>query len=624
MHLLLRTDRRYLPPEAVSRKLRVDIHAPGPENLRSRPPIRLGLVLDRSASMAGSKLELTLKAALNALRTLRPTDGFCLVTYNDGVTIECQLSVASPAALAHAESAIGKTMAAGNTNLSGGWLTGCAELGAGLSEGTVARCFLLTDGLANKGITQVTELERHARELRRRGVTTSTLGVGADFDERLLRSLADAGGGRFYFASESTKVAEIFATEVGDALTVVARDVLLRVRAGNGVRITSVNGDPSEAEGDVAVFDIGSLTAGQVCTRVLTLDFPGGALGTSESVEVSVADRDGVLGSARGETSWRRIAASDCALEVPEAEVTREAASLQAARATDRALELHVKGEMQQAASLLVEEAKRLREESAGDPAIAAMADRLTEDSTQYSNLMQPIFVKKRFYEGYELLKGRKVRAVTPSSGTSVPSPVPRRTLVMRSVDPILARDVLDAHAALRSDAAAFGIDLVAETHPATRSPESLCLSLLEERALVEAIAKAPFTTIAVTASGHWDNWYSHWHPDHRVALVSLFGWGAMSRVRPSAMIAYETILHGLRVVSDSYEPANLLHAETRGCLFDLCAQKPDVEIKLQAGHVCDECRRKLASYRISEPLVARLWSAVLQLAHSPPTNAVS
>ena len=65
------------------------------------------------------------------------------------------------------------------------------------SEG-VNRTLLLTDGLANVGITDVAELTHHASELRARGVSTSTFGVGNDFNEELLQGMAQAGGGHFY------------------------------------------------------------------------------------------------------------------------------------------------------------------------------------------------------------------------------------------------------------------------------------------------------------------------------------------------------------------------------------------------------------------------------------------
>ena len=98
-----------------------------------------------------------------------------------------------------------KLDARGSTNLSGGWLSGCQQLAAASSrddEIRLRRAILLTDGMANAGITDSVELARHAGELRSRGIATTTLGIGHDFDEFLLAEMAEAGGGNFeYLAS---------------------------------------------------------------------------------------------------------------------------------------------------------------------------------------------------------------------------------------------------------------------------------------------------------------------------------------------------------------------------------------------------------------------------------------
>src|SRR5205823_5116603 len=93
--------------------------------------------------------------------------------------------------------AIGAIETGGSTNLSGGWLAGCQQAAEQQREGQLDRVLLLTDGLANVGIVDPSELCRHAAELRRRGIVASTLGIGHDFNEELLEAMARNGGGRF-------------------------------------------------------------------------------------------------------------------------------------------------------------------------------------------------------------------------------------------------------------------------------------------------------------------------------------------------------------------------------------------------------------------------------------------
>lgn len=132
---------------------------------------------------------------------------------------------------AAAEEALRRIEARGTTDLGGGWLLGCEQVAAALQEGDVARCLLMTDGLANVGIVDPAELVRHARELAARGIATTTFGVGRDFNEVLLHEMAQNGSGNFYFIENATQIEDFVASEVGEALEVVAQDVALHVNA---------------------------------------------------------------------------------------------------------------------------------------------------------------------------------------------------------------------------------------------------------------------------------------------------------------------------------------------------------------------------------------------------------
>ena len=111
------------------------------------------------------------------------------------------------------------------TFLSGGWLKGCAEVAEAVGEGTLNRVLLLTDGLANQGITDLEELGRHASELASRGVPTSTFGVGLDYNEHLLEHVANQGGGQYYYIDHPQKIPAIFEQELKEIAAVTASNV---------------------------------------------------------------------------------------------------------------------------------------------------------------------------------------------------------------------------------------------------------------------------------------------------------------------------------------------------------------------------------------------------------------
>jgi Ca-activated chloride channel family protein len=92
---------------------------------KERPPLHLALVVDRSGSMAGDKLETTKRCAAFLVERLAPTDEFALVAYDDQVTLAAPLG---PAKRPELLPLIASIPPGGQTNLSGGWLKGMEVL----------------------------------------------------------------------------------------------------------------------------------------------------------------------------------------------------------------------------------------------------------------------------------------------------------------------------------------------------------------------------------------------------------------------------------------------------------------------------------------------------------------
>src|SRR4051794_28150880 len=197
-------DRRLLPTAGGRRFLRLMLRAPQApsQGTAERKPLNLAFVLDRSGSMEGEKLELVKRAVAFGVNQLAPDDRAAVVIYDDQVQTLAPSARMTGDAKTQVALALRRVRSGGSTALGEGWLTGCrlaAAAGTELGGRWLTRTLLLTDGLANVGITDPHELIGHATELRRRGVTTTAFGVGADFDEQLLRGMAEAGGGNFYF-----------------------------------------------------------------------------------------------------------------------------------------------------------------------------------------------------------------------------------------------------------------------------------------------------------------------------------------------------------------------------------------------------------------------------------------
>jgi Ca-activated chloride channel homolog len=411
--LSVRPDRRLIRPNAHSKRfLLARIAAPRATTERARASVNLAIVLDRSGSMSGPKLDVARAAVVEAINRLQPDDRFSVVVYDDVVEVVIESTNASPEARRGALDRLRTVMARGSTNLGEGWLRGCEQVAAHLADRGVNRCLLLTDGLANVGITDAAELATHAAELRARGVSTSTFGVGSDFDERLLQELADAGGGHFYYIADAPQIRDAITSEVGETLEIVARDVALEVTARDDVRIEPISPYRATAGGGRTVVALGDLASEQVVEVVLRLSFPYGTAGRETGAIVALTDRDGVFGAGAGSTDPVRLTwayADDPAndRQARDLEVDRAVARQFAARARQEALQRNRNGDFEGARRVLDGTRARIEGYAGDDPAMRSLLGTLAEEEVVYAAPMAEPSRKRLHFASANLLRSR-------------------------------------------------------------------------------------------------------------------------------------------------------------------------------------------------------------------------
>lgn len=157
---------------------------------------------------------------------------------------------------------------------------GCDEVARFVDSETVSRVLLLTDGLANHGITNREELARHASELRQRGVSTSTFGVGADFDERLLRNMAHGGGGNFYFLENALQIPDLMTSELGEALEVVMSRAVVEIEIPRGGDAEVLHRFRSSIGDNMLRVELGDVVSAQEVEVLVRVNFPCGEEGS--------------------------------------------------------------------------------------------------------------------------------------------------------------------------------------------------------------------------------------------------------------------------------------------------------------------------------------------------------
>lgn len=380
-------------------------NAPEAKLRTTRIPANVALVLDRSGSMSGDKIHLARLAVERAIGLLRPEDHFALVVYDDKVDVLTESTQATPDAKRRALDLIARIDARASTDLFSGWMRGCEQVAMRASPQTINRVLLLTDGLANHGVTAREEIVRHSAELFDRGVQTSTFGLGADFDERLLQEQADAAGGHFYFIESAAQIADLLAGELGEALEVTVRRAVLEVRLPVGVRGEALNRFRSRVEPVSATrqlrtlrVELGDLVSGQEISAALKLELPAGDLADRIDVEVVITDGDGVACAAPERVSWTFASREENDAQPRERRVDRQVAGVYAARARALATECNRHGDYAQAREVLTETARRIREYAGRDAVLNQIADELLRDTERYAERPMPAMEMKASY----------------------------------------------------------------------------------------------------------------------------------------------------------------------------------------------------------------------------------
>jgi len=116
-------DRKLIRRDGSSnRYVSLNIQAPIAERETERPPVNIALVIDRSGSMNGKKIERAAEAACYVINQLKETDRFSVVAYDDEVDVIMPSTLANKDTRQDAVNRINKVHPGRTTNLFDGWM----------------------------------------------------------------------------------------------------------------------------------------------------------------------------------------------------------------------------------------------------------------------------------------------------------------------------------------------------------------------------------------------------------------------------------------------------------------------------------------------------------------------
>lgn len=268
----------------------VDVHTK--EKLRdSRQRLNLALVIDRSTSMRGTRMHNVKMAVNDLVDSLHPNDQLALVTFSDRAEV---IQTSDTVRSRHSyRSAIASMTAAGGTEIYQGLSLGIKQVQRLKSDNKINHVILLTDGRTYGDEALAIRAARRAGD---EGIGISTFGIGEDWNDIFLDSVARYGGGVSYYIDSPSKVREILKSEIKGLTKLVLRRTNLLVNAvpyvelRNAFRVSPHMEILPVEEGQL--IKIGDLSGQNTLTLVLELVINHDEIGRKRILKLALTGRD--------------------------------------------------------------------------------------------------------------------------------------------------------------------------------------------------------------------------------------------------------------------------------------------------------------------------------------------
>jgi len=269
------------------RQVLFNVITSGQQEQLARPPLNLAVVLDRSGSMSGGKLANAKEASKMVLKNLAKDDVFHLVVYDTTVEVVCEnMTSASVQEVCKRIDAITDRDC---TNLYAGLEKGVELVKAHHRPGLAKRVFLLSDGLANEGKSAHSDINALAKTAFESQVSIDTFGIGDDFDEKLMKSIAEYGRGAFYYLKDPSVIQTLVGSALQGLLKLFAIDASLTLRGVGDAVLTKVYSVSSDLSAPVSLGDIHQNNLRQVVCEVTATPPPARADGPTEALHYTLS-----------------------------------------------------------------------------------------------------------------------------------------------------------------------------------------------------------------------------------------------------------------------------------------------------------------------------------------------
>lgn len=376
----------------------------------SRKPVALQGVIDCSGSMNGSKIEYVRKTLMVLVDHLTENDYLGLTAYSDSVWEICPSTKCDKSGKQKIKESIKKEVKAiSSTNLSGGFIEGFEVLKSkDFGDQCLQRILLLTDGMANSGITgheNIVNLVKRTLE-KNSNISLSTFGYGSgdenrcDFDPEILSSMAKTGKGNYHHISSPDKVPGALGTEIGGLLSCVAQNIKVSLHLNDDIKVLDVLNDfDVKTKDNVTTITIDDIYAEEEKAIVVNLKIPSFGKSIDRSVkmlDVEVSYLDVVMTETKNIKEPIKLSFVKSGEESKTANklVEKEIVLLAAATAQEKANDLADKGDHDGAIDAIEKGIEAIKDCS------SYLKDKILQDLADSLNTLKPRYLRETYGSG--------------------------------------------------------------------------------------------------------------------------------------------------------------------------------------------------------------------------------
>jgi Ca-activated chloride channel family protein len=396
---------------------------------KSRPTLNMALVIDRSGSMAQQgKLVYARKAAKILVEGMKSSDLLAVVEYDDRVNVLWPKSpVESPSLI---KQQIDSLTPRGSTNLTGGMMKGVDEVLKGMDKNYLNRVILLSDGLANQGITNPVEIKALVRDAKRKGVYITTMGLGANYNEDLMQAIAESAAANYYFIENPNQMKRIFREEMSILFTTVAKDVKIIYTPVPGIKKIDVFGFPFKQKGDLIEIEQEDFYSEESRTFLLRLSIEPQNLGKMELGKLTLSYKDIIADKDRTiekHISVTVIEDKEKVAKASDKKIVVEAALLESEKEHEDYVRLYEKGKMKDSLKGIRGLADKLKKKNAGlgDVQISKKIEALEMEAQEMkeaerNRVNRAVYLKKSKMRFYKAKKGKRTSYILKQGDTGI------------------------------------------------------------------------------------------------------------------------------------------------------------------------------------------------------------